>query len=131
MKRFCTYLILMAAILMNIYLIFYWYPIDGTYIKGDISKEVISYSKSIYKVNKKDVINKLQDNDKKELETIIYKLSAFDIGKIDNYIEDSYEDRGIINTFKIFKKRLSEEDYNRIKEICSMFLDINELEKQL
>lgn len=131
MKRFSAYLILMAAILMNIYLVFYWQPIKSTYIKNDVSKEVISYSKSIYKINKKDVINKLQDSDKKQLETIIYKLSAFDIAKINNYIEDSYEDRGIINTFKTLKKRLSEEDYKRIKEICSVFLDIDELEKQL
>lgn len=131
MKRFFTYLLLICVVLMNIYLIFYWHPVNSTYIEEDISAEVTSYSKSLYKINKKNVMYQLEDKEKKELEAIIYKLSAFDIGKIENYIEDSDEDRGAINMFKLLKKRLSGEDYNRIREICAIFLDIDELEKQM
>jgi len=131
MKRFFTYLLLICVVLMNIYLIFYWHPVDSTYIEDDISAEVTSYSKSLYKINKKNVLYKLEDKEKQELEVIIYKLSAFDIGKIESYIEDSDEDRGAINMFKLLKKRLSSEDYNRIREICVIFLDIDELEKQM
>lgn len=131
MKRFFTYLLLICVVLMNIYLIFYWHPVDSTYIEDDISAEVTSYSKSLYKINKKNVLYQLEDKEKQELEVIIYKLSAFDIGKIESYIEDSDEDRGAINMFKLLKKRLSSEDYNRIREICVIFLDIDELEKQM
>lgn len=131
MKRFFTYLLLICVVLMNIYLIFYWHPVDSTYIEDDISAEVTSYSKSLYKINKKNVLYQLEDKEKQELEVIIYKLSAFDIGKIESYIEDLDEDRGAINMFKLLKKRLSSEDYNRIREICVIFLDIDELEKQM
>lgn len=131
MKRFFTYLLIMCIVLMNIYLMFYWHPVDSIYTENDISKEVISYSKSLYKTNKKNALYQLEDTEKKELEAIIYKLSALDMGKIENYIEDSDEDRGVVNIFKLLKKRLSGEDYNRIREICSIFLDIDELEKQM
>lgn len=131
MKRFFTYLLLICVVIMNIYLIFYWQPIDNTSIEEDMSVEVTSYSKSLYKINKKSVLYQLEDKEKKELETIVYKLSAFDIGKIENYIEDLDEDRGVINTFKLLKKRLSGEDYNTIRDICIIFLDVDELEKQM
>lgn len=131
MKRFFTYLILTSAVIMNIFLIFYWQPVDNMYLEDGVSEEVTTYSKSLYKINKDMALDKLEEKDKEELERIIYKLSAFDIGKIENYIQDSDEDKGLINTFKILKKRVSEEDYKKIKEICSMFLDIDELEKEI
>lgn len=130
MKKFLTYLLLLCAMIMNIYLIFYWQPIDNNDEKK-VSKEVTAYSKSLYKVNKDEALNELTDADKKDLDTIIYKLSAFDIGKIKNYSQDYDEEEGVINTFKLLKTRLSGKDYKRVKDICSMFLDIEELEKQL
>ena len=131
MKRFFTYLFLMCAVIINIYLIFYWQPIDNKGIEENKNTEVIAYSKSLYKMSKEKVLDKLEDKERKELETIIYKLSAYDIGKLKNYIEDSDEDKGLINTFKLLKKRVPGEDYNRIKEISAIFLDISELEKEL
>lgn len=130
MKKFLTYLLLLCAMIMNIYLIFYWQPIDNNDEKK-VSKEVTAYSKSLYKVNKDEALNELTDADKKDLDTIIYKLSAFDIGKIKNYSQDYDEEEGVINTFKLLKTRLSGKDYKRVKDICSVFLDMEELEKQL
>lgn len=131
MRRFLTFLLLLCAVLMNMYLIFYWKPVDNHYSEKKISEEVISHSKSIYKINKDEVLDKLTDTDKGELEKIIYKLSSFDIGKIKKYIQDDNEEMGIVNAFKVLKTRLSLKDYERIKDICSRFLDIDELEKKI
>ena len=58
-------------------------------IQEKVSKETISYSKSVYKLDKGRVLEKLSSDDKKEFEKIIKKLSTIDIGKIKEYYENS------------------------------------------
>lgn len=131
MKKILIYLILVFAIIINIYLIFCWQPQGKGVIKEQVSKETLSYSRSLYKIDKGKVLEQLSVEDKKDLEKILKKLSTFDMGKIKEYYEDSNEEEGIIDTFKLLKKRLTTEDYKRIEEIASSFLDIESINEEI
>jgi hypothetical protein len=131
MKRILMYLILFFVVLTNIYLIFYWEPQSKSYIQETVSTETASYAKSLYKIDKYKGLEQLSVDDKKKLEKIMKKLSAFDMGKIKEYYEDSDEDKGVIEAFKLFRKRLTAQDYESMEEITSSFLDIKEINKKI
>lgn len=131
MKKFLIYLFLTCTIMVNIYFIFYWEPQSKTIIQEEVSKEVISYSKSLYKLDKGEVLKQLSPDNKKEIEKIIKKLSTFDMGKIREYYEDANEEEGIINIFMLLKKRLTTEDYKKIQEISSPFVEISRINEKI
>lgn len=131
MKKISIYLFLTLTIVINIYLIFYWDPQSKVVIQEEVSKEVVSYSKSLYKLDKEEILKQLSPDNKKEFERIIKKLSAFDMGKIQEYYEDPDEEEGIINIFALLKKRLTTEDYKRIQEISSPFVDISRINEKI
>lgn len=131
MKKFLIYLFLTCTIIINIYFMFYWEPQNKTIIQEEVSKEVISYSKSLYKLNKEDALRQLSPDNKKELEKIIKKLSTFDMGKLQEYYEEPNEEKGIINIFTLLKKRLTTEDYKKIQEISSPFVDISRINEEI
>ena len=107
MKRILIYLFLICAVIINIYLIFCWEPQSKVVTQEKVSKEAVSYSKSVYKLDKGKVLEKLSSDDKRDFEKIIKKLSTFDIGKIKEYYEDSNDEEGVVNIFKLLKKRLT------------------------
>ena len=131
MKRILIYLVLICAVIANIYLIFCWEPQSKVAVQPKDSKEVVSYSKSVYKLEKGKILEKLSSNDKKDFEKIIKKLSTFDIGKIKEYYQDFNDEEGVINIFKLLRRRLTIEDYERIHEISDSFLDFNSIEKKI
>ena len=124
MKRIITYLILVLAVIINIYLIFYWEPQNRVINQEDVSSETLSYSKSLYKLDMENVLEQLSSDDRKDFEKIIKKLSAFDIGKIKEYYENLSEEESIKKIFTLLKKRLTTEDYQRMKKISYPFLDL-------
>ena len=131
MKRILIYLVLICAVIANIYLIFCWEPQSEGVTQPKDSKEVVSYSKSIYKLEKGKILERISSNDKKDLEKIIKKLSTFDTGKIKEYYKDFNDEEGVVNIFRLLKKRLTIEDYERIHEISASFLDFNSIEKKI
>jgi len=131
MKKVAIYLILVFTVMINIYLIFYWEPGNRVVNKEYSSKEAISYSKSVYKLDKEKALEKLSPDDKKNFEKIIGKLSAFDLGKMKNYYEDSNDEEGTVNVFKLLRKRLTTEDYKQIHEISASFLDLERIDERI
>ena len=131
MKKVAIYLILVFTVMINIYLIFYWEPGNRVVNKEYSSKEAISYSKSVYKLDKEKALEKLSPDDKKNFEKIIGKLSAFDLGKMKNYYEDSNDEEGTVNVFKLLRKRLTTEDYKQIHEISASFLDLKRIDQRI
>lgn len=131
MKKFLTCLFLSCTVIANVYLIFYWQPENKVVGQEEASKEVVSYSKSLYKLEKENALQQLSPENKKEYEKIMKKLSAFDAGKIKEYYEYSDEEEGILNIFKLLKKRLTAEDYKKIQEISSVFLDIDRINEKV
>jgi len=131
MKRILIYLFLICAVIANLYLIFYWEPQRKAVTQPKDSQEVLSYSKSVYKLEKGKVLEKLSSSEKREFEKIIKKLSAFDIGKIKEYYEGSDDEEGAVNIFNLLKKRLTMEDYTRIHEISASFLDFESIDGRI
>jgi hypothetical protein len=127
MKKSAMYLLLVCAVIINIYLIFYWEPQNKVINQEEVSKETLSYSKSVYKLDKGKVLEQLSSDDRKDFEKIIKKLFTFDIGKIKEYYENSNEEESIKNIFRLLKKRLTTEDYERIEKISYSFLDLERL----
>ena len=123
MKRILIYLFLICTVIANVYLIFYWEPQKNVVTQPKDSKEVLSYSKSVYKLEKGKVLERLSSSEKRDFEKIIKKLSAFDIGKIKEYYENTNDEEGAVNIFKLLKRRLTIEDYERMHEISSSFVD--------
>lgn len=130
MKRFVVCVTLIFTLIVNICLIFYWQPQEKNIENKNISKEVVSYEKNLYKIDKNQILEKLSSDDKKDLEKILKKLSTLDMGKIKENFEGSDND-GIIKSFMLIKKRLADDDYKRIEEISSPFLDIDEIHKEM
>jgi len=131
MKRKLIYLFLVCIVITNIYLIFYWEPQSKIVTQDEVSKETISYSQSIYKLDKGSVLEKLSSNDKRDFEKIIKKLSAFDLGKIKEYYEDSNDEEGVVSIFKLLMKRLTTEDYKQIYQISASFLDLERINQKI
>ncbi len=131
MKKCLMYLVLVPTIIINMYFLLYWQPQNANDAREVSIQETVSYSKSLYKVNKEKALDQLSTDNKKELEKIIKKLSAFDIGKIKEYYEDTNENEDLIEVFKLLKKRLTTEDYKKVEEITSSFLDIQEINKRI
>jgi len=131
MKRILIYLFLICIVMTNIYVMIFWEPPGKVVIKQKISKEVVSYSKPVYKLDKTKIFERLSSNDKMEFDKIINRLSAFDIGKIKEYYEDSNDEEGAKNIFKLLKKRLTLEDYTRIHEISSSFLEFDNIKWEI
>jgi predicted Zn-dependent protease len=116
MRKSAMYLLLLCAVIINIYLIFYWEPQNKVINQEKVSKETLSYSKPIYKLEMETVLEQLSSDDRKDFEKIIKKLSTFDIGKIKEYYENSNEEESIKNIYRLLKKRLTTEDYKRIEK---------------
>lgn len=131
MKKLFIYLFSTFIIILNIYLIFCWQPQSEVSIKEENSKETISYSKTLFKVDKEKALEQLSSDDKRDLEKILKKLSTLDMGRIKTYYEDSNEEEGIINAFKLLKKRLISEDYKRMVEISSSFIEMNNVSQKI
>jgi predicted ribonuclease toxin of YeeF-YezG toxin-antitoxin module len=104
-----------------------WEPPGKVVAEQNISKEVVSYSKPVYKLDKTKIFERLSSNDKMEFDKIINRLSAFDIGKMKEYYEGSNDEESVKNIFKLLKKRLTIEDYTRIHEISSSFLEFDNI----
>ena len=123
MKKIVTYLLLLCAVIINLYLIFYWEP-QNKVISQEVSKETISYSKSESKLDIEKALEQLSPNDRKDFEKILKKLSTFDIGKIKEYYESSTEEEDMKNIVNLLRERLTTEDYQKIKKISYSFLDL-------
>jgi hypothetical protein len=127
MRKIVIYLLLVYAVIINIYLIFYWEPQSRVINQKEVSNQTLSYSKSVYKLEPEKALKQLSYDDRKDFEKIIKKLSTIDIGKIKAYYENSNEEESIKNIFTLLKKRLTTEDYQKMKKISYSFLDLERL----
>lgn len=131
MKKNLACIVLIFTIILNVYLMFYWNPGSEYVNEKNNSEQTVTCSESLYKVDKDKAIKELTDEERKNLETIMGKLSAFDLGKIKEYIADPNDEEGIKSIFMLLRKRLTSEDYETIKNISSKFLDIERVNQLL
>jgi hypothetical protein len=78
----------------------------------------------VFKVAKSKISESLTLADKAKLLSVVSKLSAIDYEKANKYLEGgSVED--IKNVIKLLKERLSEKDYDKVKEVASKFINMD------
>lgn len=77
----------------------------------------------VFKINKSDIPEKLSFSEKGKLLYISRKLSSIDYGKINECLNSTNDEKAVKETLHILKLRLSEDDYNEVKNIMSRFIN--------
>lgn len=85
----------------------------------------------LFKVNKEELLSKLTKEDKKEIGTIIKKLSMSDYVKIVSSIKNKGEMECCLEILDILNKRLDKEDYLTAKEVFEPYINVELLERKL
>jgi len=85
-------------------------------------------SAAVFKVESGKILKSLSLSEKTKLLLLRKKISPVDYAQINNYLLDENKTRGIINTFTLLKARLSDEDYNEVKDIASKYINVDYIE---
>lgn len=125
MKKIIIYSVMSIAVMMNVYLVFIWSPEE--FIDNVESKSVIYTYKPTYTFDKEEVIRRLS-GDKGELKNILGRMSVFDMECVKSYLNKGEEEE-MKKAFSIMKRRLSNDDYRKVKEIFGEFIDIRIIEE--
>ena len=139
-----------VTVVLNMYLIFGWNPYsnknnvavasyenDGSYneLNDNDYKNNKQYGieeaqvKSFF-LNEDKSIESLSDKNIKELDNILNKLSTIDLEKW-VLVKNNANNDNVIEFFKIIHKRMSKEDYKKVKDIISEIIDVDRVEQVL
>lgn len=105
--------------------------IKGTNKNKDLQLEDYPDSAAVFKVESSTIEDNLSLVEKAKLLTVVAKISPLDYATISNYLYDENSARGIINTFSLLKKRLSERDYEKVRDLASKYMDVNCIENYI
>ena len=148
MRRAYLFLIFITVIL-NMYLIFIWSPysnktyntittyndtnnlidVDNTLnINNEDYREIFKESSLFF--SEENLIESLSEDESKELNHILCKLSTSDLGKwID--LKNNLDNKSIIEFFRVIQRRLGFEDYEKVKSIIGRIIDVDRTEALL
>ncbi len=154
MKKVFVGLVILLAGFTTIYTIFFWEPKSvedmvnlGAVTNEDVksengkkevdsreeeaSKEVSVDVNPILKVSVDDIYNEMPRKDYEELKKVITTMSTSDIGMIEDSINGEDKETGITNVISILKTRLSSDDYEKIKNILSPYINFNNIKENV
>ena len=86
---------------------------------------------AVFKVNKETIPDKISLKDKTKLIKIASKLSLIDYGNIIELMNGYDEMGGATEIFNILKSRLSEADYQEIRDILDPYLYVENIEDNM
>jgi hypothetical protein len=153
-KKVFVGLVILLASFTTIYTIFFWEPKSvedmvnlGAVTNEDVnsengekeveskeeeeSKEVSVDVDPILKVSVEDIYNEMPRKDYEELKKVITTMSTSDIGMIEDTINGEDKESGMRNAISILKTRLSSEDYEKIKNILSPYVNFNNIKENV
>jgi hypothetical protein len=81
----------------------------------------------VFKVSKNEIMDKLSFIDKAKILAISKSLSPGDFNKLQEDINDNDEKKGMTNAVQLLKTRLSEDDFDNMKNIASKFINLDAL----
>lgn len=129
---------------LPIYALFIWEPKNDMVIEEETSSYSEEYSLEenesstavmnnidFFKVNKEEIKSSMSKEEIENLKSIIKKLSAIDIMKIDESLEKNdaiAHTEFVINTVKT---RLSDDDYKKFEDILSKYIDFSLLDEEI
>lgn len=82
----------------------------------------------VFKISRYKVKDSLTFTDKEKLLVIASKLSAVDYEKINGYLQKG-SDEDIKNTIKLLRERLSDKDYEKVREVAGKFINMDVVEQ--
>jgi hypothetical protein len=91
------------------------------------NKEDEKNSVPVFKVSKNEIMDKLSFIDKAKILAISKSLSPGDFNKLQEDINDNDEKEGMTNAVQLLKTRLSEDDFDNMKNIASKFINLDAL----
>ncbi|WP_426348905.1 hypothetical protein ACPWSR_14265 [Alloiococcus sp. CFN-8] len=86
---------------------------------------------AVFKINKETIPQKISLKDKAKLVKIVGKLSVMDYGNIVEIMNGYDEMGGATEIFNILKKRLSEKDYQEVKDILYPYMYLENIEENM
>lgn len=81
----------------------------------------------VFKVSKDQIMDKISFTDKAKILSISKSLSPEDFNKLQEDISDDDEKKGLLNAMELLKKRLNNDDFNKMKNIASKFINLDSL----
>lgn len=130
-RRSCLILVILVSI-VTIYIVGIWEPVDEskTVNSGSvISSSEIKADVESYEVDRDQLLSKLSRIEKEELNNILKSISVVDIAKIEGYIINKNDDKDFKDALELLEKRLSKEEYKKVEEILSPYIDLDILNK--
>lgn len=102
---------------------------NSNYASIDIEKGLGSIA--ISEKNFDDLINKISSEEKDEIKDVLEKLSITDCSKIDVFLNQEDNSKGMSEALEFIRKRLSDEDYEKFQEIISKYIDITNINSNI
>lgn len=139
--KFKYLMLIIITVFMNMYLIFMWHPNENleeaainTYKnESDIStnqldedSNILESGESFY-LNQINLLEDINEDDMKELNDILNKLSTSDLSKWIKVKQDE-NNENLIEFFKLIKKRMNSDDYEKVKRIIGKNIDVDRIE---
>ncbi|WP_026882118.1 hypothetical protein [Clostridium akagii] len=84
-------------------------------------------NKPIFKISKDKIMDKLSFTDKAKILSISRSLSPTDFSKLQNDVNSDDEKKGIVSAMTLLRRRLDDEDYGKLKNIASKFINLDAL----
>lgn len=103
--------------------------IDNTSLDDSIENEE-NEGVPVFKVASSKILGSLSLLDKEKLLVIGTKLAPLDYVRIKEYLYMDDRDEGVKNAILLLKERLSDEDYEKVKEIMDEYINIDSIEKE-
>ncbi|KYH34900.1 hypothetical protein CLTEP_10640 [Clostridium tepidiprofundi DSM 19306] len=101
------------------------YDISAKNIKNEYAEE-----KPVFKVQTSQIIGNLTMKDKMRLFEIAQKLNVQDYIRIEKLLKSQNQKQGIIDALHLLKIRLSDKDYQKIRDIADRFIDMDAVEQK-
>ena len=127
---------MVTALSITVYSVVFWEPgnIQLSFKTNDESIEAMSEvneieheEKSILKIDRELIKEKISNEDRQKMKLIKNKLSIVDLSRIEDEMDKENEEEGIRNTLNILSRRLSEDDYKRVKIILEPYIEFSAL----
>jgi len=101
------------------------YDILAKNIKNEYAEE-----KPVFKVQTSQIIGSLTVKDKMRLFEIAQKLNVQDYIRIEKLLKSQNQKQGIIDALHLLKIRLSDKDYQKIRDIADRFIDMDVVDQK-
>ena len=91
----------------------------------------IEVNNNVVDISVNEIEKRLSKDEKEKLDRILKRLSAVDLIKIKSNFNKENNIEGIREGFNLIEKRLSDKEYEEVKELLSGYIDFNNLKIEI